>query len=247
MYYTGSNAFANLRQGLVAAYCPSISGQGNVLPDLVGGNHGTLTNMDASDWVASGDGRALQFDGDDTSGGNDSQNRVTLNKDFGVDVIGFSAWVNAITLNKRGICASWPNNTNPRFALTLLTNGTLEVYRGQNTQSTAALSTNRWQHIFVFSDGNNTSYYIDGVFSNTANQQGISPGLQTNFLLGNNYWGALEGYLDDVRIYDRNLSLAEIKLLASKRGIGLRQESHRNKFYQFPSGARRRRILTGMP
>jgi hypothetical protein len=85
------------------------------------------------------------------------------------------------------------------------------------------------------------------VFSNTANQQGISPGLQTNFLLGNNYWGALEGYLDDVRIYDRNLSLAEIKLLASKRGIGLRQESHRNTFYQFPSGARRRRILTGMP
>jgi len=57
--------YPSLRQGLVGAWCPSLGATGYTLHDQSGyNNHGTLTNMDAgTDWVASGDGLALDFDG----------------------------------------------------------------------------------------------------------------------------------------------------------------------------------------
>lgn len=54
---------SNLNRGLVGAWCPSVPGSGLLLPDLSGrGNNGVLTNMDASDWVGTDRGRALDFD-----------------------------------------------------------------------------------------------------------------------------------------------------------------------------------------
>jgi len=52
-------------------------------------------------------------------------------------------------------------------------------------------------------------------------------------------------FIDDIRIYNRALSESEIRLLASRPGIGLRQDRDRQTFYQFPSGSRRRLLLTG--
>ena len=61
-----ADRYASLKQGLVGAWIPSISGSGLLLPDLSGrGNNGVLTNMGPEDWVASEGGRALDFDGSD--------------------------------------------------------------------------------------------------------------------------------------------------------------------------------------
>jgi hypothetical protein len=57
----------------------------------------------------------------------------------------------------------------------------------------------------------------------------------------------LQGQMDDIRIYNRTLTLPEIRQLASERGIGLQPRPRQFTYYQFPSGSKRRRILTGMP
>jgi hypothetical protein len=57
----------------------------------------------------------------------------------------------------------------------------------------------------------------------------------------------LNGQLDDIRIYNRVLTPPEIRQLASRRGIGLQSRPKQYTYYQFPSGSKRRRLLTGMP
>jgi hypothetical protein len=55
----------NLRDGLVGAWCPSVSGaQGYLLPDLSGnGWHGLCVNMDAAAWSTVNGFPNLAFDG----------------------------------------------------------------------------------------------------------------------------------------------------------------------------------------
>jgi hypothetical protein len=227
-------AYPHLWQGLAGAWVPSLGVTGETLRDVSGRkHHGTLTNMDpATDWQASG-GWSLEFAGTDTAGGNASQNRVALPRDYGVDILTFSAWVRPKTLSKRGICSSATVYTRPRFAITLLTTGQLEVYRGGNAWSTATLTTGRWQHISVASDGVTTTFYLDGEFSNSASQS-ISQPLQTQFMLGNNYWGAFDGYMDDVLIHNRVITSRENKLLATRRGIAFHRK--RRRVYSIPAG-----------
>jgi hypothetical protein len=68
--------------------------------------------------------------------------------------------------------------------------------------------------------------FIDGVRSTTAPQTFTSV-ITLNALgryanaLGGNAPFQWDGYLDDIRIYDRAITLSEIRLLASRRGIGL--------------------------
>jgi hypothetical protein len=224
----------SLTDGLIGAWVPSLGPTAGILLDRSAySNHGTLTNMDpATDWQASG-GWSLEFAGTDTAGGNASQNRVALPRDYGVDVLTFSAWVRPKTLSKRGICTSATDYTRPRFAITLLTTGQLEVYRGSNTTSTATLTTARWQHISVASDGVTTTFYLDGEFSNSASQS-ISVPLQAQFMLGNNFWGAFDGYIDDVLIHNRVITSRENKLLATRRGIAFHRK--RRRVYSIPAG-----------
>ena len=92
-----ADRYASLKQGLVGAWIPSISGSGWLWPDLSGrGNNGSLTNMDASDWVSSQYGRALDFDY--ATGAS----RQSVNLPNTVSVSGFatatlSCWVNLQT------------------------------------------------------------------------------------------------------------------------------------------------------
>jgi hypothetical protein len=70
------------------------------------------------------------------------------------------------------------------------------------------------------------SVFIDGVRSTTAPQT-LTSVITLNALgryanaVGGNAPFQWDGYLDDVRIYDRAITPAEIRLLASRRGIGL--------------------------
>jgi hypothetical protein len=58
--------------------------------------------------------------------------------------------------------------------------------------------------------------------------------------------GSPNGQIDDVRIYDRKITTNEFYQFASRRGIGLQPRPKQFTYYQFPSGSKRRRILTGM-
>jgi hypothetical protein len=279
MYYNGSNAFANLRQGLVGAWCPSLpnGGSGNTLPDVSGyNNHGSLVNMGPEDWVSAQYGRALDFDGV-------NDHIVVSHQPFASLQQGtITGWVNTSNDVEQALFALANTSDSNQFAILgyagnftgTLTNelvyfairgfsGTDLATFGYTTSNRSELIDGKWHHIALVVNGvSASSIYLDGISKSitvsnqfpTSNQGqffGDLTGLNRCLIgagqLGASIFSYASGGQDDVRIYNRALSESEIKLLASRPGIGLRQESHRNTFYQFPSGARRRRILTGMP
>ena len=99
-----ADRYASLKQGLVGCWIPSISGSGLLLPDLSGrGNNGALTNMDASDWVSSQYGRALDFDGVN------DEVRITLNSlanTFNSNLFSFALWANVRSFSNSPVLVS---------------------------------------------------------------------------------------------------------------------------------------------
>lgn len=239
--------YSTLRQGLVAAYCPSISGQGNVLPDLVGGNHGTLTNMDASDWVSSGDGRALDFDGTDdrVDISNESNFDFERTAQFSVtfwarlNTLSPTAQVVASKLDPVAQNTGWevrffspfPGVDSNAINFILANN----VSGGNFLMCTAAvgsLAVNQWLHIGVTYNGSSTASGVNLFLSGqrlsvTVNTDALTASILNDLQVrigqraNSSNTFPLNGQLDDIRIYNRALSEPEIKLLASKRGIGL--------------------------
>ena len=78
------------------------------------------------------------------------------------------------------------------------------------------LATNRWYFLTATYDGSAMRFYIDGTLRGT---QAKSGGTITNsgreiWIGGNDYWGEfLKGRIDEVRIYNRALTAAEIQTL----------------------------------
>lgn len=243
-----TDRYASLKQGLVGCWIPSISGSGLLLPDLSGrGNNGSLVGMDASDWVSSQYGRALDFDGS-----NDRVNLGTQSLSNSARTV--SGWMrlNATGINHALLDGSTDTSIGRGLHLRITNGNVLRFWNydaNANATGATVLSSGIWYNVCGTFDGATTNrVYLNGVFD------GSNTGDSTNSVSGSFNIGAstllnyfTNGSIDDVRIYSRALSEPEIRLLATRPGIGLRQESHRQTFYQFPSGARRKRILTGMP
>lgn len=259
--------YASLRQGLVGAWCPSVSGSfGYRLPDLSGrGNAGTLTNMDpGTDWVPSGGKLALDFDG---------VNDYAIVGDIAVDglsVMSISVFFRFITrssdylhligknsssTSRFGIGLTGTGTTNNRTNL-LLTMGNGSNSFGYTTDNFVA--DNAWTHAVYLFDGTQSSngtrlrLFIDGnektlTYSGTipsaspTNSASLVFGAETTATFFSN------SQLDDVRIYNRALTTSEILLLyTGGRGVGLAPEriKHRRKTTAAATN-RRRRLICG--
>ena len=252
--------YASLKQGLVGAWIPSVSGSGFLLPDLSGyGNHGTLTNMAADDWVSAQYGRALDFDG--------SNDRVVIADN---DVFSFvskpftiSVFAKTSTASDKPIVSKSFAQFSYEWSLTFGNDISIVGWTsGQGANFWGALASgtfadNKWHNVSALYDGGNSwtsfSIYLDGVKQVTT-QLGAPTGSLANTtanlfigagLIGDIFSAYFNGQLDDIRIYNRALSDSEIRILAQRPGIGLRQDRDRQTFYQFPSGSRRRLLLTG--
>ena len=223
--------FRFLHYGRVGSWCPSEQGAGgDVLRDLSGrGNNGALTNMDpATDWPVSGDGVALDFDG--------------VN-DY-VETAPISA-----TGNNRTFCAWVYSNGNTSFHGIVvqskdITSGLSKNYTGLQFKFGDANKA----HIVV---GDGTSFdnsgvtsipigewvHLAGVITGSSDMRLYKNGsLVVNTALAINPFATPEkaycarlatlymnGQLDDMAIYNRALSPAEIQLLALRRGIAYEQ------------------------
>ncbi len=247
------SAYPNLWRGLVGWWLPSVNPRGgNRLFDLSPfRNHGTLTNMTSEDWVVSGGAGALDFDGSNDYVSIPFQQNTTGN----LTVSGYAT----SRINDSGVYAIIADSDATGSILPYQ----LELFQGkwgfiwgsgpyERLQSSTTISTNRWYHVAMTRRGVAGSwsfaFYIDGVldFSGTSS---VAVGSNQGVAIGRNGLRAAQlfnGQLDDVRLYSRALSYAEIRLLASKRGIGLQPRPKQFTYYQFPSGSKRRRILTGM-
>jgi hypothetical protein len=255
--------YASLRQGLVGAWCPSLGASGYRLIDRSGNNnHGVLTGMDpGTDWVASGSGLALDFDGADdyvdlqTSGKQyPDLTRATWN--FWVNFANFSKTYNQIaeTFGTDGI------NTNYQFSCLVKSNGKLAFYIfGANTGNQSnydgtgsfTLSANTWYMLtYVFRGGSRQEGYVNGqldgsVASPVSTMTASAQNVRIAFSSFADRYPAMR--IDDARLYSRDLTPSEIQqLYTGGRGVGLIPEriKHRRKTTAAATN-RRRRILIG--
>ena len=97
---------------------------------------------------------------------------------------------------------------------------------GPNTQADSGYETrlheNRWYHVAVVLDlttSQRVKIYVDGILRSDGNRELTSPRTDTGnpLEIGKNNAGFFEGFIDDVRIYNRALDRIEMKALAELR------------------------------
>lgn len=254
-YATGEQSrYPELWRGCVGAWAMCLGPTGTRLFDFSGRqNWGTLTNMDAAtDWVVSGGQYALDFDGFDDvvqlSSIPDSPNQITA-----------TAWARqtvAISLAAYAVFSSTDSaGAVIPFQLESF-QGRWGFIWGDGSYVRPAVSfdivQNQWYHIALVRAGStaNWSYrfFVDGI-ERLSGTTTVNPGASNPIAIGRNGNRNAQffpGNIDDVRLYNRALSPAEIRLLASKRGIAYeRQRRRRVNEQAAAANARRLRILTG--
>lgn len=262
-----NSAYPQLWRGCVGAWCPSLGPSGARLHDYSRRmNWGTLTNMDpATDWVIDGGQYALDFDGSDDMV---ECNHAPID---GLTLFALSAWVRpSSTAARRTVLNQYlydPSASNEvGWFLDMLSGGTIRgaavTSQGDYrfADSTLALSTSRWNHVLCVRSAQQTvTVFVDGV--QQATNSGVVGTLASitntqTFQIGGeadrgSAFGAFSqdwsGQIDDVRLYNRALSVAEIRLLARRRGIAF---TPRTRARATPEQAaattnRRRRIICG--
>jgi hypothetical protein len=218
----------------IAAWIPSRDTTGNgttTLTDLVGSNNGTLTNMDAAtDWAAdtgAGGVRALDFDG--------NNDEVLFSSVFSTMPFSISLWAypRSIIANQHVFSIGSSISNNQLF--TIAFRGDLSgdpiaaQMRGSDgnitswAQSPGAYSVNTWTHVLaVFSATNSRQIFINGV-AGTADTTSHNVQAFNRMAIGSlaRISSALffNGLVDDVRIFNQGLVLADAQYLAQRRAI----------------------------
>ena len=224
--------FPSLRQGLVGAWCPSLGASGLSLIDRSGrNNYGTLTNMAGqNNWRASGSGVAINLDGTD--------DYCSINDSDSLDIassgnLTISAWVYRTanvaayeTLVTKRLSAGSTANYELSFNNTSTGNDkAFGFYSGSSfTVSTTLVPLLAWTHIGSVSNASGTTYYVNGRTAGTSATVAASANahpFKIGAVAGSPETQFLSAMLDDIRIYNRALTTAELRLLASRRGIGL--------------------------
>jgi hypothetical protein len=253
--------FQTLRQGLVGAWCPSLGASGLSLIDRSGrNNHGTLTNMGGQDnWRPSGGlcggVLGLNFDGTNDNVSVPASTALT-------SVVWCSFWFRLTqTLTpatKRYTLANFCSESVTPFRTSLYVGfnvlgfgpadgtGRLNVLTydanagtttsGAYTTQDFASATNRWYHVSCGWNRSAWRLFIDGVEdTNAQSTQRAATTTPTNVsLIGgtdNRYSPVL---LDDIRVWNRPLSQAETRLLATRPGIGLVPQRQRRYYPRTP-------------
>ena len=197
--------------GLVAAYGFEETSGTTALDASGNGNSGTLAGAVSS---ASGhSGRAMSFDGvNDVVTVADSD---TLDASTALTIEAWlypqsTGWRTALLKESAGGLA---------YALYASTNNSLpslEIQASATTELRGATSlpTNRWSHLTATYDGATMRVYINGVLSSSRAASGpITSSSGALRIGGNSIWGEyFRGRIDEVRIYRRTLTAAEITL-----------------------------------
>lgn len=210
---TVNNAVAS--GGLVAAYSFN-ENSGTIITDTSGnGNNGTLSQ---ATWYASGKfGSALSFNGTSAyasvpdSSSLDLTNRMTLQA--WVRPTASSGWRTVMLKENSseliyGMYARESSNKPSGWIRTTTTTGS-----SLSAGATPSLPLNAWSHMTTTYDGSNLRLYINGTLRATRAVTGNMP-VSSNPLKfgGNAIWGEyFAGQLDNIRIYNRALTAAEIQ------------------------------------
>jgi endonuclease/exonuclease/phosphatase family metal-dependent hydrolase len=201
--------------GLTAHWKFDETGTTQIATDSTANGHdGTLTN--GASWTSGKLNGAVLLDGVDDV--------VVVSNTAGLQGSAFaiSAWVKYTATDTSGGDVA---NMGDSYGLRVQPNGTVKAYffKGggvwPNSLSTATTNDGTWHHIVGQYDGSTLAVYVDGVQSGTptAVSGAIVYALGPNFLLGQNGQGGtnhnFHGSIDQVRVYNRALTPAEIQAL----------------------------------
>ncbi|HJU18997.1 MAG TPA: LamG domain-containing protein [Stellaceae bacterium] len=197
-----------LARGLVAAW-PAYEGSGAILHDVTGNRFdGTLHG--GATWTGGRAGSCLKCDG--------ASGYVSMTSPLGASITQYTqaAWLNSgvtgnVALSFGDAGQLWIGNfTGGRWNANAA-NGVI-VSSTQN-------ATGGWHHILAKYDGSALSIYVDGSFSNNVGYSSSVDG-SGNGYIGNYQGSALywNGLIDDVRIWNRALSDAEIREISMGQG-----------------------------
>lgn len=167
-------------------------------------------------------GTALEFDGDDDYVRIGSDGEVEVITTFDVTTFTIMAWfktdakvaedpifskMDGYTNNGYGLMWGWSGNANKL----------VWVYDGGNPvviMENAACTIGTWYHVAItISDNSSMTSYVNGAL-NTAAQAVTHTNTKFSFAIGAGYGGLekwFDGVIDNVKFYNRVLSLAEIK------------------------------------
>ena len=183
-------------------YWPLDEGSGTVATDHSGnGNTGTLINSPT--WTNGNRGKALSFNGSNTYVQTPTQS-ITGS-------ITTSAWVYSSNFNQSGFIIG-KNSVNTQWELFFQANDGL-LWRGGAQEDSTLCSfpaNNTWHHIVGTQSGTSGSLYIDGVLCDTGTPTAIGNGSGTIDIGRFNSGFYFNGKIDDVRLYNRALSAAEV-------------------------------------
>ena len=219
--------YPSLRQGLVGAWCPSLGSSGYLLPNRARQSN-NATHSGAI--TAAPGGTTLDLSGTQFA---DLGSAVTLYPSL--TSVTWSGWVRmrSFTNTYNSLLETQGAASNYQFSPFIKSNGKLAFYVYQtsvlqsNYDGTGAftLAVNNWYHLcFTFLGGVALTGYVNGILDqNVASPIATITSSTASVLVGSSAFGTrtLNGQLDDIRLFSRVLTLAEIRLLASRRGIGL--------------------------
>ena len=217
-YLYGANGVVYRRKHNAVAHWHFDEGEGTVAHDVDGQHNGTLGDGDTNKtptWSTEG-GSSLLFDG--------TNDLIKALDSDALDLVGntltISCWVKrssatsgylvkkADTSNGYGL---WITSTGA-VQFDVLLNGTTKTVTGTTT-----IPLNTWKHVAARYDGSELRVFIDGA-KETASTASTASLTATTEALWLGYYDAtnhhLNGYLDDVSIYDTALSDAEITNLS---------------------------------
>ncbi len=216
-----NRALSGTESGL-AAYYRFDHKTGTTLTDFTAnGNHGTLKNMAATAWTASGamcptmvaPGNALTFDGTDDSADAPSTFSGTLS---------IEAWIkpSAITGYHEIVCYGDSGNSGNAAEFRLTPAGNLEYGQAQPGVSWSAFSSGTsiapgvWTHVSVVKSGTNASLYINGKLDKTGSITN-SPTVNRLYIGSRRYSGSnnqfFKGLVDEIRIWNIARTQAQIQ------------------------------------
>jgi glucose/arabinose dehydrogenase/PKD repeat protein len=213
--YTATLTLSPTPLGLVAAYSFDAS-SGTTLTDTSGNAHnGTITG---ATWTTGKYGNSLSFNGSNqmvtVADANDLDFSSGMTLEAYVYPAAINNWATAIMKERAGglayaLYAGAPGSGPPGGYLTRT--GTSNDI-GANGLTRLPLNT--WSHIAATYDGSNIRMYVNGVLVGTQAAAGTIVG-STNALRmgGNSIWGEwFNGRIDEVRLYNRALTVAEIAI-----------------------------------
>lgn len=190
-------------------------GSGNIAHDTSGnGNDGTLINMEEEDWVAGVVETCLDFDGidDEVACGNIGD----LGNTYSV-----SLWFifPEIPDTQRVLWSCQGSLSYPYIAQQ--TNGAINFYsHATHSASPATLVPNTWYHFVFVVEGSKVTIYKNNELYRIKDFGGADiNGNFSDFTLGDNaYHDEWKGKVDELRIYDRILTINEISALHKNPG-----------------------------